>query len=77
MTTGFAGTAGVWTPERAAKRCWTSQSWRGSFIENVYNSKVLVGMEDYIRRGKVQGNVCYLHTGGFGSLFSQFYTNSI
>jgi len=34
-------------------------------------------MEDYIRRGKVQGNVCYLHTGGFGSLFSQFYTNSI
>lgn len=43
----------------------------GIFIENVYNSKVLVGMESYIRGG-VQGTVCYLHTGGFGSLFSQF-----
>ncbi|MDR1471783.1 MAG: pyridoxal-phosphate dependent enzyme [Synergistaceae bacterium] len=44
----------------------------GIFIELIYNSKVLVGMEDYIRRGKVKGNVCWLHTGGFGSLFSQF-----
>lgn len=44
----------------------------GIFIENIYTSKVLVGMEDYIKNGKVTGNVCYLHTGGFGSLFSQF-----
>lgn len=44
----------------------------GIMIENVYNSKVLVGMEDYIRRGLAAGPVCYLHTGGFGSLFAQF-----
>ena len=44
----------------------------GILIENVYNSKVLVGMQDYIRTGKVTGPVCYLHTGGFGSLFAQF-----
>lgn len=44
----------------------------GILIENVYNSKVLVGMQDYIRNGKVTGPVCYLHTGGFGSLFAQF-----
>lgn len=44
----------------------------GILIENVYNSKVLVGMQDYIERGKVSGPVCYLHTGGLGSLFAQF-----
>jgi 1-aminocyclopropane-1-carboxylate deaminase len=46
--------------------------WEGFFIENVYNSKVLVGMLDYIEKGKVSGEVCFLHTGGFGSLFAQY-----
>lgn len=44
----------------------------GILLENVYNSKVMVGMQDYIRRGKVTGPVCYLHNGGFGSLFAQY-----
>ena len=44
----------------------------GIFIENVYTSKVLVGMEDWVRTGKATGAVCYLHTGGFASLFSQY-----
>ncbi len=44
----------------------------GIFVENVYTSKVLVGMKDMLRKGAVSGNVCYLHTGGFGSLFSQY-----
>lgn len=44
----------------------------GIFIENVYNSKVLVGMRDWIYSGKIQGTVCYLHSGGFGSLFAQY-----
>ena len=44
----------------------------GILVENVYNSKVLVGMEDYIRRRRVPGAACYLHTGGFGSLFAQY-----
>jgi 1-aminocyclopropane-1-carboxylate deaminase/D-cysteine desulfhydrase-like pyridoxal-dependent ACC family enzyme len=44
----------------------------GIFIENVYNSKVLVAMEDYVRERKIVGGVCFLHSGGFGSLFSQF-----
>lgn len=44
----------------------------GIFIENIYNSKVVVGMKDWIRKGKAKGAVCYLHTGGFGSLFAQY-----
>ena len=44
----------------------------GILVENVYNSKVLVGMEAYIRDGRVPGAACYLHTGGFGSLFAQY-----
>lgn len=44
----------------------------GIFIENVYNSKVLVGMRDWINNGKIQGTVCFLHSGGLGSLFAQY-----
>jgi len=44
----------------------------GIFIENVYNSKVVVGMEAAIKNADVTGDVCFLHTGGFGSLYSQF-----
>lgn len=44
----------------------------GLYLENVYNSKVMAGMIDQIRKGKTEGNVCFLHTGGFGSLFAQF-----
>ena len=44
----------------------------GIFLENVYNSKVYVGMMDWVETGKVSGTVCYLHTGGFGSLFAQY-----
>lgn len=44
----------------------------GIFIENVYNSKVLVGMKKLAEEGKVRGNICYLHTGGIGSLFAQY-----
>lgn len=44
----------------------------GIFIENIYTSKVLVGMFDMIKKSKVSGGICYIHTGGFSSLFSQF-----
>ena len=44
----------------------------GIFLENVYNSKVFVGMTDWVDTGRVNGTVCYLHTGGFGSLFAQY-----
>lgn len=44
----------------------------GIFVENVYNSKVLVGMKQWIKTGRVEGNACYLHTGGLGSLFAQY-----
>ncbi|HCJ56575.1 1-aminocyclopropane-1-carboxylate deaminase/D-cysteine desulfhydrase [Lutispora sp.] len=44
----------------------------GVFIENIYTSKVLVGMFDLIKKSKVNGSVCFIHTGGFGSLFGQF-----
>lgn len=44
----------------------------GIFIENVYTSKVMVGMKDWLKKGRITGPVCYLHTGGFGSLFAQY-----
>ena len=44
----------------------------GIFLENVYNSKVFVGMMDWAETGKITGPACYLHTGGFGSLFAQY-----
>jgi 1-aminocyclopropane-1-carboxylate deaminase/D-cysteine desulfhydrase-like pyridoxal-dependent ACC family enzyme len=47
-------------------------SMEGIFIENIYTSKVLVGMRDMIHKKKLNGNTCYLHTGGLGSLFSQY-----
>ena len=37
-----------------------------------YTHLVVVGMKDWIRKGKAKGAVCYLHTGGFGSLFAQY-----
>lgn len=62
---------GVNTPE-SSRMVTEFPKLEGILIENVYNSKVLVGMQDYIQKGKVTGPVCYLHTGGFGSLFAQF-----
>jgi D-cysteine desulfhydrase len=44
----------------------------GVFVENIYTSKVLVGMFDFIRSKKIKGNACFIHTGGFSSLFGQF-----
>ena len=59
------------TPESEAEVFELART-EGIFVENVYTSKVLVGMKDMLRKGTVSGNVCYLHTGGFGSLFSQY-----
>ncbi|MDR2629724.1 MAG: pyridoxal-phosphate dependent enzyme [Spirochaetaceae bacterium] len=62
---------GLNTPEcEAAVLSFPSRE--GIFIEHVYSGKVIAGMEDYIRGRKIDGGVCYLHSGGFGSLFSQF-----
>lgn len=44
----------------------------GIFIENIYTSKVLVGLEDFVAKDYVKKGICYLHTGGLGSLFSQY-----
>lgn len=45
----------------------------GIFLENVYTSKVMVGMLDLIKKGKIplDEGVCYWHTGGISSLFAQ------
>ena len=59
------------TPE-SGREVLTFARREGIFIENVYNSKVLVGMNDWVAAGKVTGPVCYLHTGGLGSLFAQY-----
>ena len=44
----------------------------GIFVEKVYTSKTLYGMLDLIQNGGIEGCACYLHSGGFGALFSQF-----
>ncbi len=44
----------------------------GIFVENIYTSKVLTGMIDLIKNKQVKGNACFIHTGGFASLFGQF-----
>ena len=41
-------------------------------MEQVYTSKTLYGMLDMVRKELVDGSACYLHTGGFSALFSQF-----
>ncbi len=58
--------------EESANEVFRFAQLEGIFIENIYNSKLLVGMEDIIKNADITGDVCYLHTGGFGSLFSQF-----
>lgn len=58
--------------EESAQLVYDFPKTEGIFIENVYTSKVLVGMYDMIKKSKVKGGVCYIHTGGFSSLFSQF-----
>lgn len=44
----------------------------GILTERIYNSKVLVAMEHEIRCGRTTGAVCFLHTGGIGSLYAQY-----
>lgn len=65
---------GGWGVNTNESRCMISDFARteGILIENIYNSKVLVGTFDDICSGRVSGSVCFLHTGGFGSLFAQF-----
>lgn len=62
---------GVNTEESAAA-VFEFARQEGIFIENVYNSKVLTGMKKLAEKGAVKGNICYLHTGGIGSLFAQY-----
>jgi len=68
----YRGEGWSYNTVESEKMVHTFAQREGIFIENIYTSKVLVGMEDYIKKGKVKGNICYLHTGGFGSLFSQY-----
>jgi len=46
----------------------------GIFVEKVYTSKTVVGMVDMVKNNIILKNegICYIHTGGLGSLFAQF-----
>ncbi len=44
----------------------------GIYIENVYTSKLMYGYKDMVKKGLVDGDSLVIHTGGFGSLFSQY-----
>ena len=44
----------------------------GIYIENVYTSKLMYGYKDMVKNGMVDGDSAVIHTGGFGSLFSQY-----
>ena len=69
---GFRGRGWGANTSESAKEIFSFARAEGIFIENIYNSKVLVGMRDWLEKGKTEGPVCYLHTGGFGSLFAQY-----
>ncbi len=62
---------GINTPE-SERMVFEFTRREGIHIENIYNAKLLVGYEDMIRRGEVEGDSVVIHTGGFGSLFAQF-----
>lgn len=62
---------GVNTPQ-SSRMITDFAGTEGILAENIYNSKVLVGMQDYLQTGRAAGPVCFLHTGGFGSLFAQY-----
>jgi len=44
----------------------------GIYIENVYTSKLMYGYKDMVKKGRIDGSSLVIHTGGFGSLFSQY-----
>ncbi|EKN71654.1 1-aminocyclopropane-1-carboxylate deaminase [Neobacillus bataviensis LMG 21833] len=45
----------------------------GIFLEKTYTSKAFLGMKDLLATGKVRSvGACFLHSGGFSSLFSQY-----
>ncbi len=44
----------------------------GIYIENVYTSKLMYGYKDMVKNGEIDGDSLVIHTGGFGSLFSQY-----
>lgn len=59
------------TPE-CVQQIYELAQTEGIYVEQVYTSKTLYGMLDMVRKGLVDGSACYLHTGGFSALFSQF-----
>ena len=59
------------TPE-CVQQIYELAQTEGIYVEQVYTSKTLYGMLDMVRKGQVDGSACYLHTGGFSALFSQF-----
>lgn len=72
ITDAYRGEGWGVNTEESPREIFAFAKKEGIFIENVYNSKVVVGMKDWIAKDKVRGPVCYLHTGGFGSLFAQY-----
>lgn len=72
ITDAYRGEGWGVNTEASSQEIYEFARREGIFIENVYNSKVVVGMNDWINKGEVSGPVCYLHTGGFGSLFAQY-----
>ncbi len=44
----------------------------GIYIENVYTSKLMYGYKDMVKNKEIDGDSLVIHTGGFGSLFSQY-----
>ena len=72
ITDRFRGEGWGVNTKESAEEIYEFARSEGIFIENVYNSKAAVGMKTWIREGRTKGPVCYLHTGGFGSLFAQY-----
>lgn len=67
----FRGNGWGYRTEKSENLVYDFPKMEGIFIENIYTSKVLVGMLELIKNRKVNGNACFIHTGGFVSLFGQ------
>lgn len=63
---------GINTPQSEAMLKQLAKT-EGLFVEDIYTSKTLAGMCDLIQAGEEDSKgACYLHTGGFSSLFAQY-----
>lgn len=67
----YRGEGWAVSTEESDAAIYTLAQLEGIFLEKIYTSKTFWGMYDLVRKNNYEGS-CLIHSGGFGSLFSQF-----